>query len=141
MKVNRIKWNNDKPASEKQISYVKSLLSKIKIERPAASVIGNDDRMMWELWETAEVPADLTATEASGLIDLLRYAYWNSLSLAMDIADALLKRIEGSGVNATKDRALLMLALTDCRSIIDGIKPEKIEAAKAVRTSRQAAKV
>lgn len=141
MKVNRIKWNNDKPASEKQIDYVKSLLSKIKIDRPAATVISTNDRMMWELWETAEVPADLTATEASGLIDMLRYAYWDSRSLAMDIASALLKRYEGSGVNAARDRALLMLALTDCQSVIAGIKTEKIEAAKAVRVSRQAAKV
>jgi hypothetical protein len=140
MKVNRIKWNNDKPASEKQVDFVKSLLYRIKIDRPAATIIGNDDRMMWELWETAEVPADMTATEASGLIDLLRNAYWNSRSLAMDIASALLKRYEGSGVNATKDRALLMLALTDCQSVIAGIKPEKIEAAKAVRASRQAVK-
>lgn len=139
MKVNRIKWNNDKPASEKQVDFVKSLLRKIKTDRPAASVVNEDDRMMWGLWETSEVPADLTAIEASGLIDLLRYAYWDSRSLAMDIASALLKRYEGSGVNATKDRALLMLALTDCQSVIAGIKPEKIEAAKAVRLSRQAA--
>lgn len=139
MKINRVKWNNDKPASEKQIEFVKSLLRKIKADRPAATVTAVDDRMMWELWETAEVPADLTATEASGLIDLLRYAYWNSRSLAMDIASGLLKRIEGGGINATKDRALLLLALADCQSILSAIQPEKIEAAKAVRASRQPA--
>jgi hypothetical protein len=139
MKLNRIKWTNDKPATEKQIDFVKSLLSKIKNSRPAATVTTQDDRMMWELWETATVPVDLTATEASNLIDMLRYTNWSSRSFAMDLASALLKRIEGSGVSATKDRALMMLALTDCKAVLDAIQPEKIAAAKEVRAMRQKA--
>lgn len=137
MKVNRIKWTNDKPASEKQIDFVKSLVLKIRISRPAATLTDDSSRMMWELWEHAVVPSDLTATEASKLIDLLRYTDWNSHSFALDLASSLLKRIEGSGVSASKDRTLMMLALTDCRSILDAIQPDKIEAAKAIRQSRQ----
>lgn len=139
MKVNRIKWTNDKPATEKQIDFVKSLLSKIKNSRPAATTTQDGYRMMWGLWENAVVPNDLTAIEANGLIDLLRYADWSSQSLAFDLASGLLKRIEGSGVSASKDRALMMLALTDCQSILEAIQPEKIEAAKAVRSMRQKA--
>lgn len=139
MKVKRITWKNDSPATEKQVEYVTDLVTKMKTSRSAGVLTDPGDRMMWELWESAKVPADLTKTEASALIDLLKYAYWDSMSLAMDIASALLKRIEGSGVNSSKDKAICMLALTNCKSILDAIEPEKMSAAKELHAQRQEA--
>lgn len=114
-KPNRIKWANDKKsASEKQVDYVRSLVNKMKRERPAATVTREPDRMMWELWEFAEVPDNLTATEASCLIDLLRYTSWNSPMLASEIAMAIMKEFEDAQLSSTKDKAIMMLALSDC---------------------------
>lgn len=139
-KVKRVVWTKDKPASEKQISFVESLVYRLKAQRPPASAVHADDRMMWEVWEYAEVPSDLTATEASALIDLLRYEHWNSLSFATSIATSLLKRIEGGALTVGTDKAICMLAISDCQPIIDGISPAKIEAAKMIAAERKARK-
>lgn len=137
MKIKRIAWQNDKPASEKQIAFVESLVYKIKAQRPPASAVHADDRMMWELWEYAEVSQDLTKSEASTLIDLLRYCQWNSITFAMDLATALLKRIECGALTLGTDKHLCMLAISDCQPILDGIMPDKINAAQMIAKERK----
>jgi hypothetical protein len=136
IKPMRLTWTNAMPASVKQVEFVRSLVYKMKSERPAASTLKEPDRMLWELWEYAEVPDDLTKLEATCLIDLLRYTGWNSPMLASGTAMALLKYFEGGSFSASKDAHVFMLVISDCQSIIDAIEPARIEAALLIRQER-----
>ena len=63
---------NDKPASEKQLAYVRDLLASAK--RKAQEIDDNlyeGGEYAREFWRLAELPEDLTSSEASALISYL----------------------------------------------------------------------
>lgn len=136
--IKRVKWRDDVPASERQMSYAKDLFARVKWNRPARATLGNDgfDVFAWEFWEEAAIPADLTKTEASKLIDMLQYLYWNRPDLYRSIAEAMLKLVEKAGVNAEREKYLMFLALTDCTPLLAMIKKERIEIALQARAKR-----
>lgn len=69
MKVKRIKWNGDEPATEKQMAYVQALVAK---RRQSASESVDKASVEVMFWNAVEIPSDLTKLEASGIIDALR---------------------------------------------------------------------
>lgn len=70
----RVRFKHDKPASERQIAYVRDLLASAKrkaqeIDTALYDEVGEYAR---EFWRLAELPPDLTSFEASALISYLR---------------------------------------------------------------------
>lgn len=90
MKVKRINWKNDEPATEKQVAFVQSLVT--KRQQTAAATTDKTLAVEVAFWQAVKVPADLTKIEASGLIDDLRYdsGPWlpNNLESALDVLES-----------------------------------------------------
>ena len=104
----RIKWKNDKPATEKQLAYAYSLLHKLQSGLRAFAASQGEERVAWQFWTAADIPPDLTFIEATKLIDDLLSA--SSFKLPAGIVEAILKRVEG-GPLSTNNRAIVFTSI------------------------------
>lgn len=144
MKLNRIKWNNDKPATEKQIAFAKSLLRNKKADLPALTTLKKDvDIALWSFWNAAEIPADLTFREASKLIDEIKgLSFWNSIWTVEVLGEIVFKRIEGGPLNTGMHNIMLTsvfapVAIQFIVDLLKDVEPELYEKAIQIRNERK----
>ena len=89
----RVRFKHDKPASEKQIAYVRDLLAhaKRKAQEIDTALYYKTGEYAREFWRLAELPPDLTSFEASALISYLRniHSDYSAAGVIHDVIYAL----------------------------------------------------
>lgn len=101
--MKRLKWKDDKPATVKQLDFAKSLLVQIKgLINPPDLAKSVEEQLAVMFWQKAEIPDDLTFTEARKLLDdMIQYRDYRSYNkLPHDILEAIIKRHSGDPINA-----------------------------------------
>lgn len=106
----RVRFKHDKPASEKQIAYVRDLLASAK--RHGQEIDDNlyeGGEYAREFWRLAELPPDLTSFEASALISYLRNirSDYSAAGVIHEVSYAL------TGPRTDANRLLGLLALEE----------------------------
>lgn len=106
----RVQFRHDKPASERQIAYVRDLLASAK--RRGQEIDDNlyeGGEYAREFWRLAELPADLTSFEASALISYLRniHSDYSAAGVIHEVGYAL------TGPRTDANRLLGLLALEE----------------------------
>ncbi len=88
----RVQFRYDRPASEKQFAYVRDLLARAKrYGQEIDTNLYEKGEYAREFWRLAELPADLTAFEAGGLISYLRniHSDYSAAGVIHDVSYAL----------------------------------------------------
>ncbi len=88
----RVQFRYDRPASEAQLAYVRDLLARAKrYGQEIDTNLYEGGEYAREFWRLAELPPDLTAFEAGGLISYLRniHSDYSAAGVIHDVSYAL----------------------------------------------------
>lgn len=139
--LKRITWKNDQPATEKQLDYARSLMRGIHAEQPAFSTLNDDYRkLVWRVWNAANIPDDLTKIEATHMIDFLRRESGHKLPDRLE--DEILYRIEAGPLRATPAVVFASVCNESAKILLEEIEkryPETVKTALEVREERKKA--
>lgn len=113
MKI-RITFQNDRPASDKQVEYISKLIVRIQ-----AQSLNETNEKVNEIIGALEMPKNLTSWEASGIIDMMRDS--NPDRLARDLVDALEEKLSGKKVTSANIN-LGLLAFTKAMNVINSMR-------------------
>lgn len=108
MKTTRVRFKNDGLATEKQVAYARSLLAAVK-----GKVSCEDSEAVRGFLNCAELPADLTKWEASGLITQLKLA-WPEYVVGAAIS-AIEQRTAGAKIYDTQSVFSLLALVESCQ--------------------------
>lgn len=124
--MNRLKWKDDKPATDKQKAYALDLLNGIKsIVDPFILGKTTQDQLNSIFWERAKIPDDLTFIEARNLIDdLISYRRSIHMRLPDNIMEAIIKRHSGGPFSTGYKSIMYTSVFADACEILVGFLRE-----------------